>query len=158
MTGAVDQAGPGDPLARVMVWPVAEVESRTLLSQVAEVLAADEVGAVPVVASGSLVGVVSERDIVAHVAVGADLTHLTAGEVMSTEVVTAQQEDSILRAAHLMCEADVRHLPVLAGERLAGMVSMRDLLEVLAAEGARLVETPVSAKDPRVVVRPPWAG
>ena len=56
-----------------------------MLSQVAEVLAADEVGAVPVLASGSLVGLVSERDVVSHVAVGADLSHLTAGEVMSTE-------------------------------------------------------------------------
>ena len=62
-------------------------------------LAADEVGAVPVLCVGKSVGLVSERDLVAHVAVGADLSHLTAGEVMSTEVVTAQQEDSILEAA-----------------------------------------------------------
>ena len=158
MTGVVDQVGAGDPLGRVMVWPVAEVDTRTMLSQVAEVLAADEVGAVPVVASGSLVGLVSERDVVSHVAIGADLSHLTAGEVMSTEIVTAQQEDTILRAAQLMCEADVRHLPVLAGEQLAGMVSMRDLLEVLAAEGAGLIEAPGPSKDSRVVVRPPWAG
>ena len=153
-----DQVGPGDPLARVMVWPVAEVDTRTMLSLVAEVLAADEVGAVPVLAAGSLVGVVSERDVIAHVAVGADLSHLTAGEVMSTEIVTAQQEDSILAAAHMMCEADIRHLPVLAGRQLAGMVSIRDLLEVLAAEGSGSIDAPISTKDSRVVVRPPWAG
>jgi CBS domain-containing protein len=132
--GGIDQIRPGDPLARVMVWPVAEVETSTALTRVAEVLAADEVGVVPVLAAGSLVGLVSERDVVAHVAVDADLSHLTAGEAMTTEVITAQRDDSVLAAARLMCEAGVRHLPVVAGRRLAGMVSMRDLLGVLAAE------------------------
>jgi CBS domain-containing protein len=156
--GGIDQVRPGDPLARVMVWPVAEVDIRTMLTSVAEALAEDEVGAVPVLAAGSLVGLVSERDIVAHVAVDADLSHLTAGEVMTTEVITAQQDDSVLAAARLMCEAGVRHLPVLAGRELAGMVSMRDLLEVLAAEGPGAIGAPAPEKKSRVVVPPPWAG
>lgn len=131
----IDQVGPADPVGRVMVWPIAEVDSRARLSDVAEALAADEVGAVAVVASGSLVGLLSERDLVAHLALGADPAHLTAGEVMTTEIVTAQQSDSILAAARLMCEAGVRHLPVLDAQEITGMVSMRDLLGVLAARG-----------------------
>lgn len=156
--GGIDQVRPADPLARVMVWPVATVSSRTPLSEVAEALAASEVGAVPVLSAGRVVGVVSERDVVAHVAVGADLSHLTAGEVMTTEVVTAQHSDSVLAASRLMCEVGVRHLPVLSGRQLAGMVSMRDLLGVLAASAAGPRVSRAREAQHGAVVSPPWAG
>ena len=47
---------------------------------------------------------------------------------MTIEVVTAGHTDSILEAARLMCEAGVRHLPVLDGQQISGIVSMRDLM------------------------------
>ena len=63
---------PSDPVRTVMMWPVATVEAGATLTQVAEALAADEIGALCVVEHDALAGIVSERDVVAHVAAGAD--------------------------------------------------------------------------------------
>jgi CBS domain-containing protein len=57
--------------------------------------------------------------------------HLTAGEIMTTDVVTLDPHDTVLTAASRMREAGVRHLPVLDEGRIAGMVSIRDALDVL---------------------------
>jgi CBS domain-containing protein len=114
-----------------MMWPVAVVDSVASLSEVAESLAADEIGALCVVENGALAGIVSERDVVTHLAAGADPTHLTAGDAMSTDLVTVGPGESALAAARLMLEGHLRHLPVIDGGLIAGMVSIRDLLEVL---------------------------
>lgn len=130
-------------VSTIMSWPVATVDHETSLQEAVEALAAEDVGIVLVLGKGSLVGVVSERDVVAHVAAGADLTHLTVGEVMATEVVVTSMSSSVLDAARAMSEADVRHLPVMEGELLAGVVSARDVLPLL-----------VDAVDGDVVVVP----
>jgi CBS domain-containing protein len=125
-----------------MMWPVATVDGGSTLDEVAEALAADEIGAVCVMEDGRLAGILSERDIVTHVAADADLSHLTAADVMSNDLVTVAPDDSVLVAARRMEEAQVRHLPVLDNGRIAGMVSIRDLFAVLVGE----------AHDPSVVV------
>lgn len=124
-------------VSTIMSWPVATVDHETSLQEAVEALAAEDVGIVLVLGKGSLVGVVSERDVVAHVAAGTDLTHLTVGEVMATDVVVTSMTASVLDAARAMTEADVRHLPVMEGELLAGVVSARDVLPLLvdAADG-----------------------
>jgi CBS domain-containing protein len=68
---------------------------------------------------------------VGHLATGADPDHLTASEVMSNDLVTVSPDDSVLDAARRMEDAQVRHLPVLEGGLIAGIVSMRDLFSVL---------------------------
>jgi CBS domain-containing protein len=142
----------GDPVSRVMSWPVAVVQDDTTLEGVAEELAADEVGLVLVLSGGRLAGVVSERDLVAHAAVGADLTHLNAADVMTTEPVTVESAATVLEAAQAMRAADVRHLPVMEGDRIAGVLSMRDLFAVLVddVDDDQVVVVPSGT---RVVVR-----
>jgi CBS domain-containing protein len=130
-------------VSTIMSWPVATVDHETSLQEAAEALAAEDVGVVLVLSKGSLVGVVSERDVVAHVAAGTDLTHLTVGEVMASDVVVTSMTTSVMEAARAMTEADVRHLPVMEGELLAGVVSARDVLPLL-----------VDAVDGDVVVVP----
>ena len=63
---------------------------------------------------------------------------------MAGDVVTVSPETTILAAARAMAEADVRHLPVVDGHLVAGLVSVRDLVDVLA----------VAVADERVVVVP----
>ena len=121
----------------VMRWPVATVETLSSLTEVAEGLAADEVGALCVVDGGTLAGIVSERDVVTHLAAGGDPAHLTAGEVMSSDLLTIGPDATILEAARTMDEGRVRHLPVLSHGQIAGMVSMRDLFAVLLDAGQR---------------------
>ena len=132
---------PATDIRRVMVWPVATVDSSASWAETAEALAADEVGALCVTEDGRLAGIVSERDVVVHIAAGADPAHLTAGEVMSNDLVTATPDDTLLEAARRMEDAQVRHLPVLDEGDIAGIVSMRDLFTAL-----------VDAHDPAVVI------
>jgi CBS domain-containing protein len=122
---------PTDSVRTVMMWPVATVESVATLGEVAEARAADEVGALCVVENGGLAGIVSERDLVTHIAAGADPSHLTAGEVMSSDLLTVRPDATVLEAARMMQEAQVRHLPVLSEGQISGMVSMRDLFGAL---------------------------
>lgn len=123
-------------LRKVMMWPVVVVESGETLAEVVQALAADEVGAVCVTDDGRLVGIVSERDVVAHLAQGADPAHLSAGEVMNTELVVAAPDEPVLEAARRMEQAQVRHLPVLDGDLICGIVSIRDLFAVLLGDHA----------------------
>src|SRR6188472_4454131 len=90
---------PATDIRRVMVWPVATVDAGATLAEIAEALAADEVGALCVIEDGRLAGIVSERDVVVHIAAGANPAHLTAGEAMSNDLVTASPDDSVLEAA-----------------------------------------------------------
>lgn len=127
---------PSDPVSRIMVWPVATVYTEASLREVAESLAADGIGALGVLDHELLVGVVSERDVVNHLAQSANPDHVTAGEVMTTDLVSARSDESILEAAQQMLDAEVRHLPVLDDGAIAGFVSMRDVVAVLAGSVA----------------------
>ena len=119
-----------------MMWPVATVGSGASLRQIAEALTVDELGALAVLENDTLVGVVSERDVVRHVAAGSDLDHTRARDVMSTDPVTVQTDDSLGHAAQLMRDAAVRHLPVLEDDLIAGFLSIRDLFGMYVADSA----------------------
>lgn len=123
---------PDRPVSTIMSWPVATIDHEATLADAAESLAADDIGALLVLRNHQLVGIVSERDVVQHVAAGTDLTHLQVGEVMSGELVTTSPDSTIVSAARLMTDADVRHLPVLQEGLIAGLLSMRDVVLVLA--------------------------
>ena len=152
-TSSTRSMHPTDAIARVMVWPVATVPGEASLLEVAEALAADGVGALGVVEGGHLVGVVSERDVVHHLAQGANPDHVTAADVMATDLVVARPDDPILDAARRMVDAQVRHLPVVEDDKIAGFVSMRDLFEVLLEVAAHEEDVVVVPSGTRVVVR-----
>lgn len=132
---------PERPVSTVMSWPVASIDHDATLAEAIDALAADSIGVVLVLREGGLAGILSERDVVTHLAAGADPTHLLVGEAMVPELVTIQGDESILAAARVMVEAEIRHLPVLTDNLLAGVVSMRDVVASLAAavEGDTLV-------------------
>ncbi|HCB06679.1 MAG TPA: CBS domain-containing protein [Nocardioides sp.] len=123
---------PDHPVARIMSWPVATIDHDASLLEAAEALGADNIGALLVLRDGALVGIVSERDVVAHLSAGTHLDHLLVGEAMAAELVTVPPATTIAAAARTMAEADIRHLPVLDGRLIAGLVSVRDVIGVLA--------------------------
>ncbi len=141
---------PDSPVATVMSWPVATIDHDATLAQAIESLAADAIGVVLVLREDDLAGILSERDVVAHLAAGADPTHLLVGEAMVGDLVTVQADETILGAARLMLDAEVRHLPVLRNQLLAGVVSLRDVVAALAA--AVDADTIVVPSGTRVVV------
>jgi CBS domain-containing protein len=88
------------------------------------------IGAMPVVdAHGALVGVISERDIVrAFVKEGARLVERRVRDFMSRDVVTCGLETSMSEAEKLMNKHRFRHLPVVEGAKVVGMLSLRDVM------------------------------
>jgi len=93
-------------------------------------LAERRIGAVPVVDGDSVVGVFSERDVIhALAAEGADALDTTVGEVMTAPAMTVEPKDAVLGALSLMTRRRVRHLPVLDGGRMVGVVSIGDLVK-----------------------------
>ena len=89
------------------------------------------VGAVCVLDGSRLVGVLSERDIMGRVvARGLDPDRTRVKDVMTKDLVVAHVPDSHEDGLRTMKQAGCRHLPVVEGDRLVGMVSQRDLLQV----------------------------
>jgi CBS domain-containing protein len=93
------------------------------------------VGAVSVLEGTRLVGILSERDVMGRVvALQLDPDRTRVAEVMTRDLVVAQSGDSHEDAVRKMKQAGCRHLPVVDGESLLGMVSLRDLLQIDLSE------------------------
>lgn len=90
-----------------------------------------------------VVGVLTDRDIVtAVVAPGIDATTLTVDDVMTTDLVTAREDDSLIDLMRSMRRKGVRRVPVVGGQdELIGVVSLDDVLGVLSEELSLLVGT-----------------
>lgn len=96
-----------------------------------QLMALHQIGAVPVVEEDRVAGIFTERDVMNRVvAEGRDPATVRVGEVMSTGLVVAEINESYEECLRKMKQANVRHLLVLNGGRLAGIVSLRDLLLV----------------------------
>jgi CBS domain-containing protein len=86
------------------------------------------VGSVAVCDAGRLVGIFTERDVLALSGEGTDLDGVRVGDVMTREPFTVDADVAVLDAARLMGEKRIRHLPVVQGENLLGMIGIRDVL------------------------------
>jgi CBS domain-containing protein len=74
----------------------------------------------------------TERDILRLAGGGARMDELEARQVMTTHLITVAPADDVLDVARLMSEHRIRHVPVVHGENLLGIVAMRDVLDALA--------------------------
>ena len=100
------------------------------LAQIAATLAERRIGAILILDSGSLRGIISERDIVRAVAKhGPDGLKMLASEWMTSRVVTCQPQDTINEVMQMMTNGRFRHLPVVEGGRLVGVVSIGDVVK-----------------------------
>lgn len=91
--------------------------------------------------NGAVLGIVSERDIVRAVArEGAAALAHTARDLMTADLVTATPATSVAEALGLMTNHRCRHLPVMEEGRLAGMVSIGDLVKARIAEAEQEAE------------------
>jgi CBS domain-containing protein len=114
---------------------VFHVKTDQKIREAACYMAERRVGATSVLEGTRLVGVLSERDIMSRVvARGLDPDATPVAEVMTRELVVAHAGDSHEDGLRKMRQAGCRHLPVVDGDRLVGMVSQRDLLQVDLSE------------------------
>jgi len=93
------------------------------------------VGTAVVMENNKVIGIVSERDVIRKIILQAqDPKEIKVQEIMSTELSVVCAETSIENCMGLMTENRIRHLPVLCGEKLCGIVSIGDVVKFLAAE------------------------
>ena len=105
------------------------VDQFTSVADAARLMAAHNIGAVPVVDAERLTGIFTERDVLTRVvAAGLNPAATPVRDVMSTELVVADVKESYDVCLHRMQQAHVRHLIVIGEGRLAGILSLRDLL------------------------------
>ena len=109
---------------------VATVDPTATVADLVAALAEHNVGALPVLDAGSLVGIVSERDVVRRLHLGgAGLLQLHVADIMSTSVTTCGPTDKIEDLARIMTERRFRHMPVVEKDTLVGIVSIGDLVK-----------------------------
>jgi CBS domain-containing protein len=95
-----------------------------------KLLAEYEVGALVVMDGGRLAGVVSERDYTRKVALeGRNSRDTRVGEIMSSDVISVGSGTGTRDCMVLMSEHKIRHLPVVDGTTVIGMISMRDIMD-----------------------------
>jgi CBS domain-containing protein len=106
-----------------------------------QLLAEYEVGALMVMAGGRLVGVVSERDYTRKVALtGRSSKETTVADIMTSQVYTVTPVTGTRVCMALMRKHKVRHLPVLDGSTVLGMISIRDIMDDIIADHEATIE------------------
>jgi CBS domain-containing protein len=121
-------------LVRDVMTEAAVTDSATdTLCSAAERMWREQTGSLLVMDGERLAGIITERDLMRAVALGADPTIATVDEAMTSEVYTVAPDLPLRDAAREMAARWIRHLPVVDGARLLGMVSMRDVTGIFAA-------------------------
>lgn len=104
-------------------------------------MAEKNIGALPVVDSGKLVGVVSERDYARKmVLMGRSSVGTPVSAIMSHKVITVDSSQSVETCMGIMTDSHLRHLPVVEEGQLLGLLSIGDLVKEAIAEQANLIE------------------
>ncbi len=107
-------------------------EMREPLVQAARRMVANNVGALAVVETGRLIGIVTERDVVRAAANGDHPARQTVAGYMTVEPAVAHLDEDSEGVANRMLLLGIRHLPVVEERRVVGMISARDLLALAA--------------------------
>jgi CBS domain-containing protein len=122
---------------------VTTVAPTATVAEVAGVLAEHRIGAVPVVdRADQLLGILSERDIVRSLAAnGVATLQMTAGQLMTRVLYTVTQDTTVIEAMQTMTSGRVRHLPVMKGDILIGMISIGDVVKARIMQQTQEVES-----------------
>jgi CBS domain-containing protein len=118
----------GMSIKEVMTSQVKACEPSATVVDAAKLMAQEDVGPIPIVEEGRLVGIVTDRDIVVKgVAAGKDMTSTTVGDIASRDLVTTTPDADMNEALEMMAVKQVRRLPVVEGDRLVGIVAQADI-------------------------------
>lgn len=107
------------------------VSPDTTVYDALKLMAEKEIGALVVLEQGKLVGIMSERDYARKVILQGKSSKETAvREIMTSEVIHVSPDKKVGKCLSLMTKNRIRHIPVLEGERLVGMLSIEDVKSV----------------------------
>ena len=109
---------------------VETIAAQAPVSEAVRRLGEKRIGALPVIADGRIAGIMSERDVIYclrdH---GSEVLDWPVSRVMSSPAITADLETDVLAALALMTQRRIRHLPVVYGGEIRGIVSIGDLVK-----------------------------
>jgi CBS domain-containing protein len=112
----------------VMTSSVDWVTPDTSVVEVAQLMKKDDVGSIPICKDNSLIGMITDRDIVLKVvAAGGNIRNISAKDIMSTDIISVSADQDVHEAANLMSKYQVRRLPVLEKGKLMGILAIGDL-------------------------------
>jgi len=119
------------------VWSIAP---NSMVFDAIQLMADKNVGALPVVDKGELVGIISERDYTRQVSLkGKSSKDTPVREIMTQELVTANSADTVSECMRVMTESRIRHLPVTEGKKMIGLISLGDLVKwTISAQAATI--------------------
>ena len=115
------------------------IEPTLTVFEAISLMAEKNVGALPVMKDSRLLGMISERDYTRKVILQGRVSRETlVAEIMTKEVITVSANDSVEDCLEIMTKNHVRHLPVMEGDRMTGLVSIGDLVNwiILAQSNA----------------------
>jgi CBS domain-containing protein len=119
------------------VWSIAP---NSMVLDAIQLMADKNVGALPVLEKGKLVGIISERDYTRKVILkGKSSRDTPVKDIMTQDPVTVHPGDSVGGCMHVMTEKRVRHLPIMEGTKMVGILSMGDLVRrIILAQTAAI--------------------
>ena len=109
---------------------VLTVEADTTVREAVAILAERRIGALPVVKDGEVAGIMSERDIIYCLkSDGAAVLDWPVSRIMTAPAIPVERNHQVLGALSLMTRRRIRHLPVVEGGQIVGLVSIGDLVK-----------------------------
>ena len=115
-------------IRHVMTGNPTTCEPNATVVDAAKAMAREDVGSVPIVEGGRLVGLVTDRDIIVRtVSEGRDVKTTAVKDVASKDLVTVTPDEDLDRALQLMSQHQVRRIPVVEGDRVVGIVAQADV-------------------------------
>jgi CBS domain-containing protein len=120
----------GKSVKDAMTSDVTTAQPSSSLTEAAKLMKQEDVGSVPVVDGGRLIGVVTDRDIVVRgIADGSDPHAIQVGDIASRDLVTVRPDDDLEEALRLMAQHQVRRVMVVDDGRLVGVVAQADIAQ-----------------------------
>ncbi|PJI07682.1 MULTISPECIES: CBS domain-containing protein [Clostridium] len=114
-------------VSEIMTKAVVTINSEDNVKVAADLMKEHDIGSIPVCASGKIIGVITDRDIVLRtVADGKNGTEQSVRSIMTSTPVVASPDMDVTEAARIMSERQIRRLPVVRDGKLAGIVSLGD--------------------------------
>ena len=119
---------PQQQIGQIMTKNVVSVSSEQSVAEAAQKMSQYNIGSVPVVENGQVVGILTDRDVsLRATSKGLDPNNTKVNAIMSQNLVTGSSQMDVHEAADLMKQKQIRRLPVVDNNQLAGMVSIGDL-------------------------------
>jgi CBS domain-containing protein len=116
------------------------VSAKSTVKAALEVLSEKNIGAVLVMEGTKLIGIFSERDYARKGELQGRIAGSTAiREVMTSSIASVTPEQTVEECRRIMGERRIRHLPVLDGEKVIGVLSSKDILDEIIAEDEKLI-------------------